>query len=82
MRIYAQGNTAELMEVICNKCGKRIAVTKGVPHGEWLHIEKSWGYFSQKDGTRHMFDICEECYDEWAAGFAEPVTAEENVELF
>lgn len=82
MRIYSQENTAELMEVICNKCGKRITVTKGVPDGEWLHIEKNWGYFSRKDGVRHTFDICEECYDKWAADFAEPVATEENVEFF
>lgn len=81
MRIYNQENTAELVEIICNKCGKRLSVTKGVPQEEWLHVDKHWGYFSQKDGVRHTFDICEECYDEWTAGFAEPVMTEESIEL-
>ena len=43
MRIYDQENTTELVEIICNKCGKRISVTKGVPQEDSLHIEKNWG---------------------------------------
>lgn len=82
MRIYNQENTEELVEIICNKCGKRLLVEKGVPRREWLHVDKQWGYFSQKDGIRHTFDVCEDCYDEWIAGFSVPVMAEEAVELF
>ncbi len=81
MRIYDQENRTELVRIICNKCGKKISVTKGVPQEDSLHIEKSWGYFSQKDGIRDSFDVCEECYEKWVADFAEPVLSEENVEL-
>ncbi len=81
MRIYDRKNTAELMAIVCNKCGRRIPVIKGVPQEDALHVEKSWGYFSRKDGERHSFDICEECYDKWMAGFEEPALTEENVEL-
>ena len=38
-----------------------------------LHIEKEWGYFSSKDLTKHVFNICEECYDKWIASFNIPV---------
>lgn len=82
MRIYNQENTAGLVEIVCNKCGKKITMAKGVPQKEWVHVEKNWGYFSRKDGVCHAFDICEECYDEWIAGFAKPVMSEENLELF
>lgn len=81
MRIYDRENAAELVEIICNKCGKRIPVIKGVPQEDSLHVEKSWGYFSQKDGERHDFDICEECYENWVADFKEPASVAENVEL-
>lgn len=81
MRIYDQENTARLVEIVCNQCGKRISVTKGVPQEDTLHIEKNWGYFSQKDGIRESFDVCEECYEKWVAGFTKPVLSEENVEL-
>lgn len=81
MKIYNPKNQTELVEIICNKCGKRIPVTKGVPQEDTLHVEKNWGYFSQNDGIKHTFDICEECYEEWVADFVEPILAEENLEL-
>ena len=38
-------------------------------------------YFSNKDGMKHFFDLCEECYDKVTAGFAIPVGTEEMKEL-
>ena len=41
-----------------------------------------FGYFSNKDGTRHSFDLCEECYDKMIREFSVPVDEEEMSELF
>ena len=43
--------TKELEKIICNKCGKEIVVTRGIPQEDVLDIEKQWGYFSEKDGV-------------------------------
>lgn len=69
--------TKELEKIICNKCGKEIAVTRGIPQEDVLDIEKRWGYFSEKDGQTDRFDICEDCYEEWIESFLIPVTRSE-----
>ena len=53
-------------EVYCDCCGRKID-TEGE---DYLHLEKQWGYFSQKDGENHVLDICEECYDKWRSCFS------------
>ena len=40
-----------------------------------------FGFFSGKDGKKHSFDLCEECYDKMIKEFAIPVEEEEAVEL-
>lgn len=69
--------TKELEKIICNKCGKEIVVTRGIPQEDVLDIEKRWGYFSEKDGRTDRFDICEDCYEEWIESFLIPVTRSE-----
>ena len=49
--------------IYCNRCGRQLKGTDGTPVEEGLHVEKSWGYFSGKDGEIHSFDLCESCYD-------------------
>ena len=67
-------------EIYCNKCGKRIGTEEDLARGEMLHVEKIWGVFFKKDGERHTFDLCEECYDAVIADFEIPVAvSEENV---
>ena len=39
-----------------------------------------WGYFSEKDGERHSFDLCEECYDRLIASFKLPADIENKAE--
>ena len=39
--------------IYCNRCGRRLEGTDLLPGEEGLHIEKSWGYFSGKDGEIH-----------------------------
>ncbi len=64
-------------ERICNGCGRPVIF----PQEEGLAVTKTWGYFSRKDGERHSFFLCEDCYDKLAAGFAVPVEIREETEL-
>lgn len=61
--------TKEIEKLVCNKCGREIPVVKGVPQEDVLHVEKRWGYFSDKDNQVDSFDLCEHCYDEFVKGF-------------
>lgn len=65
-------------EIFCNKCGKKIGTKEDVTRQEMLHVEKVWGYFSSKDGEKHSFDVCENCYDEWMKEFVIPVEITEE----
>ncbi|MCI8495114.1 MAG: hypothetical protein HFI74_05475 [Lachnospiraceae bacterium] len=68
-------------KIICNRCGKVVLETEGIPREEFLHVEKEWGYFSNKDGIRQEFDLCETCYDAWVREFEIPAKSQEIVEL-
>jgi hypothetical protein len=65
MRVFAMRSTMEekLDKVICNCCGKEIAKDSYGYIQDYVHIEKEWGYFSNKDGEKHSLDLCEACYD-------------------
>lgn len=55
----------------CNCCGKPIKVlTDSGIYEDYLAITKKWGYFSNKDLSKHSFIICEACYDQWIKTFA------------
>jgi ribosomal-protein-alanine N-acetyltransferase len=56
-------------EIYCNCCGKRIEKNAHQYFQDHLHVEKQWEYHSKKDGKKHEFDICEECYDKWIKSF-------------
>lgn len=68
--------TKEVSKIICNKCGREIAVIKGVPQEEVLTVEKRWGYFSKKDNRIDRFDLCEDCYDELINSFCVKIETE------
>ena len=55
-----------LSRVICNGCGQEISLDCA----EHFHGEKTWGYFSDKDGRQDSFDLCEPCYDKMTENFA------------
>lgn len=81
MRQYQSRETKEtkkeLNKIICNRCGKEIPVG-AVPSEGVFSVDYKWGYPSEKDGQRHRFDLCEECYDSLLASFKIPAeTAEE-----
>lgn len=71
----------ELIQVVCNNCGKTIDVKNEVMMEEVLHVEKHWGYFSNQDGEAQKFDICEKCYKKIISGFIIPVEKGELTEL-
>ncbi len=63
------------MKVYCNCCGKEIRMKEDtqIALEDYAVIEKSWGYFSGKDGVRQKMNICEACFDAWTSTFARPV---------
>lgn len=79
MREYNEQN--RLVKVKCNICAKEIRVEQHMIMEGCFCADHSWGYFSKKDGMRHRFDLCEDCYDAWILGFALPVTETENAEM-
>lgn len=79
MRNYK--NESELEAVVCNKCKKNLKIENGILKEGCFHVDFSFGYFSQKDGQKHSFDLCEACYDEWIAAFELPVTIQDEREL-
>lgn len=68
-------------KIICNCCRKVIAERAAIPMADYLHVEKEWGYFSNKDGQKQQFDLCEECYDAWIKSLQIPVASREVTEL-
>ena len=70
MRIYEEGSREKLSAVICNQCGKKMKVENGILMEGCCHVETPFSYFSQKDGHRYLFDLCEECYDRMIAEFS------------
>ncbi|HBA47308.1 MAG TPA: hypothetical protein DCZ91_05820 [Lachnospiraceae bacterium] len=70
MRKYGEGQEKKLIQVVCNKCGRSLRVENGHLKEYCFSADPVFGYFSRKDGTRHHFDLCEDCYDELTGGFA------------
>lgn len=81
MREYTKGREAILKKVVCNQCNKQLKIENGIVLEDRLAVEKSWGYFSKKDGVVHSFDLCEECYDNIIKGFVLPITVKKQNEL-
>lgn len=72
MRKYENQNERQIQEIFCNCCGKKIRIENGMVMEGVFHGQVQWGYFSQKDGESHSFDLCEECYDRLTGGFQIP----------
>ncbi len=81
MRIYLDENKKELKAVICNQCKKELKVENEIIKEGCFHGDILFGYFSSRDGERHSFDLCEECYNKMIKDFAIPVEKEEIKEL-
>ena len=70
-----------LKEVFCNKCGKQIEVENGMLREDCFEVNRTFGYFSHKDGETQTWDLCEDCYDRFVRSFQIPVTSKEETEL-
>lgn len=55
----------KLQQVICNGCGKELKIENEIVREGCFAADVRFGYFSRKDGLRHRFDLCEDCYDKW-----------------
>lgn len=49
--------------------------------GRCFKLESRMGFFSEKDGEIHHFDLCEPCYDAIVSEFKIPVDVEEQKEF-
>lgn len=73
MRRYEDEKNGRLKQVICNKCKKELKLENGYLKEACFTADSVFGYFSHRDGIRHRFDLCEECYDNMIAEFRIPV---------
>lgn len=81
MRKYIDEQKKEPEAVFCNKCGRKLTVENGILKEGCFVGNHVFGYFSNKDGMRHNFDLCEECYDALVKTFVIPVCETEENEL-
>ncbi|MBP3468413.1 MAG: hypothetical protein J6K26_02720 [Lachnospiraceae bacterium] len=81
MRVYSEQNKDELIAVKCNACGKKLLVEHGIVKEGIYSCQETFGYFSNKDGQVHSFDLCESCYDKMTGEFRIPVEIEEAREI-
>ena len=79
MRKYQE--SGKLETVICNGCGKKLVVERGILREGGFSVNYPWDYFSEKDGEIHHLDLCENCYDEIISGFRIAVEKEPAVEM-
>ncbi len=64
-------------KVYCNRCGREIDIIFPEHMGNYLSVDKRWGYGSVYDGESHSFDLCDSCYGEIVREFKIP-PSEEN----
>lgn len=81
MRKFSEQESRKLTEVRCNCCGRKITVTNGIVREGCIRVEAPFGFFSQKDGQTHCFDLCEACYDKITADFQIPAEIREETEF-
>ena len=79
MKYFDEKN--QLVEIICNQCGKKTKVENDLLKDEWIHIQKAFGYFSDRDGEISEIDLCEDCYEKLCADLIIPATVRKNKEL-
>ncbi|MDR0948494.1 MAG: hypothetical protein LBM69_03110 [Lachnospiraceae bacterium] len=81
MRKFSVEPNSKLTMVICNKCGKIMKVEGGLIKEGCFTVDFGFGYFSDKDGARHKFDLCESCYDQLLASMVLPAEIATQTEL-
>lgn len=81
MRKYIKIEENLLENVRCNKCGRDMKVENGIIKEGIFSVDYNWGYFSEKDGEVHAFDLCEKCYDKLMEEFNIKPDITDNNEL-
>ena len=76
MRQYQIKEVKEVSKIVCNQCGKEIPVVNGRAEEGVFSVDYTLGYFSEKDGERHSFDLCASCYYRVLASFLVPADIE------
>ena len=71
----------QLTGMQCNCCKKYLRVENEIVTEGCFSIDYKWGYFSNKDGICHQFDLCEDCYDRFVKELEIPITESDNNEL-
>ncbi|MBS4960904.1 MAG: hypothetical protein KHZ62_08840 [Clostridiales bacterium] len=74
--INEMGEKKVVAEIKCNCCGNQIPKIHDEYFQDHLHVEKNWGYFSDHDGHRDVFDLCEDCYFRLLQSFIIPPNTE------
>ena len=69
-------------KIFCNCCGRALKMVEGRLLEDYFHMEKTWGYFSDKDGIAQSADICEACMEQWMRGFQIRPETVERTEIF
>ena len=70
------------VSAIDRESGLFVIKPSGVDYREgYFTADVRFGYFSRKDGMRHAFDLCEDCYDSWIGRFVIPVEEVPETEL-
>lgn len=67
--------------IFCNQCGKELKLEEEIVREGYFSADVTFGYFSNKDGLRHRWDLCEECYDALIRSFQIPVEESERNEM-
>lgn len=81
MRRYEDDTSRQLVKVVCNQCKKELKLENGYLKEGCFYGDFCFGYFSARDGLRHRFDLCEECYNRLIEAFQIPVDEEPENEL-
>ena len=68
-------------KIFCNNCGKELKQQEDMICEGYFSADVIFGYFSNKDGLRHRWDLCENCYDALTRSFQIPVEENEESEL-
>lgn len=80
MRVYNE--KGHLVKIVCNSCAMEYRLKNQVIKRDFLSVSKSWGYFSNKDGMRQEFDLCESCFERLNRTWMIPASETEETEYF
>lgn len=79
MRKYSENGA--LRRVVCNCCGHSVQCAGGILKEEFFSARVSWGYFSDRDGQKDAWDLCQNCYDRLTESFQIAPEISEETEL-